>query len=62
MAISMERLKTFYNECIRVIRVTKKPDRQEFTTIVKVSGTGMLAMGLIGFIISMIATFIKGGF
>ncbi|MEA2037934.1 MAG: protein translocase SEC61 complex subunit gamma [Nanoarchaeota archaeon] len=47
------RFKSFINECIRVLRVTKKPDKQEFTTIVKVSGLGILIIGLIGFIIQM---------
>jgi len=47
------RLKTFVGECRRVLRVTKKPDRIEFKTIVKVSGLGMIIIGLIGFTLSM---------
>jgi len=39
---------------MRVLRVTKKPDRIEFTTIVKASGLGILIIGLIGFIIQMV--------
>ena len=50
----MFKFKRFINECIRVLRVTKKPDKFEFTTIVKVSGLGILIIGLIGFIIQMI--------
>ena len=45
----MQRLKAFIMECQRVLRVTKKPDRQEFTTIVKVSAIGMAIIGVIGF-------------
>ncbi len=48
------RLKSFINECVRVLKVTRKPDRTEFKTIVKISGLGMLLIGLIGFIITMI--------
>jgi len=48
------KLKRFINECVRVLKVTKKPDRFEFTTIVKVSGLGILIIGLIGFLIQMI--------
>ena len=47
------RFKSFINECVRVLRVTKKPDIFEFKTIVKVSGLGMLVIGLIGFLFTM---------
>ena len=36
-----------------MLRVTKKPGKDEFRAIVKVSGIGMLVIGLIGFIIQM---------
>ena len=48
------KLKRFVKECKRVLRVTKKPSRVEFKTIVKVSGIGMIIIGLIGFIIQII--------
>ncbi len=48
------KFKSFINECIRVLRVTKRPDKAEFITIVKVSGLGILIIGLVGFIIQMI--------
>lgn len=48
------KFKSFLGECIRVIRVIKKPDRIEFTTIVKASGLGMVIIGVIGFVIQMI--------
>ena len=44
------KLKSFTNECVRVLKVTKKPDSTEFKTIVKVSGLGMIIIGLIGFL------------
>ncbi|MBN1157658.1 protein translocase SEC61 complex subunit gamma [Candidatus Woesearchaeota archaeon] len=50
----MEKLKTFFFECMRVLKVTKKPDRLEFKTIVKVSGIGILIIGCIGFIIHVL--------
>lgn len=49
-----QRLKRFYGECVRVLRITKKPDGMEYKTIVKVSGLGIAIIGLIGFIITMI--------
>ena len=48
------KFKGFIKECVRVLRVTKKPDKIEFTTIVKASGLGILIIGLIGFIIQMV--------
>jgi protein transport protein SEC61 subunit gamma-like protein len=48
----------FMQECIRVLRVTKKPDKIEFTTIVKMSGLGMIIIGLIGFTIAMLKALI----
>lgn len=47
------KLRSFIGECLRVLRVTKKPDAIEFKTIVKVSGLGILIIGLIGFIVQM---------
>jgi len=48
------RFKRFARECRRVLKVTKKPTSVEFKTIVKVSGIGILLIGLIGFIVRMI--------
>ncbi|MEM4263860.1 MAG: protein translocase SEC61 complex subunit gamma [Candidatus Woesearchaeota archaeon] len=48
-----EKIKNYLIECKRVIKVTKKPDRTEFKTIVKVSGIGILIIGAIGFLINM---------
>jgi len=52
------KLRMFIQECFRVLRVTKKPDKLEFTTIVKMSGLGMIIIGLVGFTISMLKTLI----
>ena len=48
------RIKAYTLECWRVLRITQKPSNTEFKTIVKVSGLGMLIVGFIGFIITMI--------
>ena len=47
----IERLKAFIMECRRVLRVTKKPDKQEFYTIVKISAIGIAIIGFIGFLV-----------
>lgn len=48
------KVRAFFGECLRVLQVTKKPDAVEFKTIVKVSGLGILIIGLIGFAVQMI--------
>lgn len=48
------KLRQFINQSKIVLRVTKKPSKDEFKTIVKISGLGILLIGLIGFVIQMI--------
>lgn len=48
------KFKNFVRESKRVLIVTKKPNRDEYKTIVKVSGLGIIIIGLIGFLIQMI--------
>lgn len=45
-----ERLK----EWNRVIKLSRKPRRHEFVMVAKVTGIGIIIVGLIGFIIRMI--------
>ena len=47
------KIRSFIGECLRVLKVTKKPDTIEFKTIVKVSGLGILIIGLLGFVVQM---------
>lgn len=48
------RIKEYARECMRVLKVTKKPTNIEFRTIVKMSGLGIAIIGLVGFIITMV--------
>ncbi len=48
------RIVSFVQECFRVLKITKRPDAAEFKIIVKVSGLGILIIGLMGFIVQMI--------
>src|SRR3989338_2963947 len=56
---SWMKLKNFITECKRVLIVTKKPTTEEFKTIVKVSGFGIIIIGAIGFFIQLIEILIK---
>ncbi|MBT3304051.1 protein translocase SEC61 complex subunit gamma [Candidatus Woesearchaeota archaeon] len=53
------KIKSFLIESKRVLKITKKPSQEEFKTIVKMSGLGILIIGVIGFVIQIIATLIK---
>jgi protein transport protein SEC61 subunit gamma and related proteins len=44
----VQRFKDFVAESGRVLRVTKKPTKEEYKTITKVSGLGIVFIGLIG--------------
>lgn len=56
----MFRIKDFWKECVRVLKITKKPDAMEFKSIVKVSGLGIIIIGLIGFAVQMIKVLFFG--
>ena len=45
----------------RVISVARKPDKDEFTKAVKITGSGILTIGLIGFLIFLIYYAITSG-
>ena len=55
----MFNLKSFIKQMARVWHLLKKPSRQEWTTIAKVSAIGLGLIGLIGFIIALLMGFIK---
>ena len=46
-----QKIKQFFRECFRVLRVTKKPSKMEYKTIVQATAIGMAIIGLIGFIL-----------
>ena len=46
--------KRFFLECRRVWQITRKPTTQEFRATVKVTGIGIVLIGLIGFLIHLL--------
>ena len=55
----MENLKTFYHKCVRVWKTLKKPSKKEFEMTAKVSAIGIVILGIIGFVISIIMGFFQ---
>jgi protein transport protein SEC61 subunit gamma-like protein len=55
----LEKIKSFFFQCVRVWHILRKPTNEEFKSISKISALGVLAIGLIGFIISVVLTIFK---
>lgn len=48
-----ETIKEFTTKCVRVWHILRKPDLPEYKKISKIAALGILAIGLIGFVISV---------
>ncbi|HLC86935.1 MAG TPA: protein translocase SEC61 complex subunit gamma [Candidatus Nanoarchaeia archaeon] len=46
--------KSFFIKCKRVWLILKKPSRKEYEQIAKVSAVGILVLGILGFLISLV--------
>lgn len=55
----MLNVKPFLSQCIRVWHLLIKPTKIEFTTVAKVSALGLGVIGLLGFIISVVMSFLN---
>ncbi len=53
-----EKLSEFYKSSRRVWKLSKKPDKSEYSLTAKVTGLGMVIIGGLGFIIILIAELI----
>jgi protein transport protein SEC61 subunit gamma and related proteins len=50
----MNKVKPFLQKCRRVWHTLKKPTKEEFIQVTKVSAIGILILGVLGFLISLI--------
>jgi protein transport protein SEC61 subunit gamma-like protein len=50
----MEKIKSFLLQCSRVWSVLRKPSMDELKIVTKVSAIGLLIVGLLGFLISIV--------
>lgn len=44
------------SEYVRILKLARKPTKDEFTMIAKVAGAGILLIGFIGFLIYLVLT------
>jgi protein transport protein SEC61 subunit gamma-like protein len=54
MSLNKETTSQFIKQCRRVLQVSKKPDREEFVNVAKITGIGIIIIGVIGFAIYLI--------
>ena len=57
-ALNHENINHIIKSYLRVLKLTKKPSKEEFLTIAKVSGAGILAVGVMGFIVYILLVII----
>ncbi len=55
----MKRLKEFILQVRRVLLVASKPDKNEYKMSIKITGIGIILVGLIGFIVFMVVQAIR---
>ena len=55
MNLNKKSIVDFIKLCQRVLHVSKKPGKEEFMNVAKITGIGVLIIGAIGFIISIAA-------
>ena len=60
MNLNKKSIIDFIKLCQRVLHVSKKPGRDEFLNVAKITGIGVLIIGAIGFIINIAAQLLRG--
>ncbi|HOI18997.1 MAG TPA: protein translocase SEC61 complex subunit gamma [Candidatus Woesearchaeota archaeon] len=53
-------LKEFIYQCKVALRLTRRPSNEEYKNILKITGLGILAIGALGFLISMVKYYLFG--
>jgi protein translocase SEC61 complex gamma subunit len=56
----LEKTKNFTQQARRVILVSNKPDKHEFRQSVKITGAGIVLLGIVGFAIFLAIQLIGG--
>jgi len=56
----ISRITNFIQQARRVLLVSNKPDKHEFRQSVKITGAGIILLGIVGFIIFLIIQLIGG--
>jgi protein transport protein SEC61 subunit gamma-like protein len=60
--ISLDNVTNSIRQYIRILQLTRKPSNEEFFTISKVAGAGILLIGVIGFAIYLVMVLLPNMF
>ena len=52
------KLLSFWNNSVRIMKLARKPTWEEFKRMVKITGVGFLALGIIGYVFQLIEYFL----
>jgi len=52
------KIKSFTSQCVRVWHLLRKPTKEEFITVSKISAIGLGLIGVLGFIIAIVMNFV----
>lgn len=48
-------MRKFFHNCKRVLQIAKKPSKDEYLQVAKITGLGILLIGFVGFVILFIS-------
>lgn len=51
-------MRRFLSNCKRVLRIARKPDKDEYLQVAKITGLGIVLIGFIGFLILLVGVFL----
>jgi len=54
----MQQIHDFLNNVKRIFIISKKPTKEEFMVMAKITGLGIILIGVIGYIITLIFQFL----
>jgi len=57
MAIK-EKIVSFSQQCVRVWHLLRKPTKEEFLAVSKISAIGLGLIGLLGFLVTIVMSFV----
>jgi protein transport protein SEC61 subunit gamma-like protein len=58
--ITMKKISSFLSDVMRILRLSKKPKKDEFFLVAKITGLGILLIGLLGYIVESIRWILGG--
>ena len=62
MNLNKESITQALKQYRRVLYISRRPDRDEFLNVAKITGIGIIIIGVIGFIITLVAQLISGAY